>query len=67
MNSESLQFFQQWMEQFYNEQETAYIRVLHFKHLPGASKSQIRARILKDQEITNARIGQAKRPYCDFQ
>ena len=50
-------------------------RVLH-KHLPnylprpGASKSQIRASILKDQEITVARFGQAKRvilwPY-DFQ
>ena len=27
---------------------------------PGASKSQIRASILKDQEITVARIGEAK-------
>ena len=39
-----------------------YGRVL-YKHLPdysGASKSQIQASILKDQEITVARIGQAK-------
>ena len=28
--------------------------------MPGASKSQIRASTLKDQEITVARIGQAK-------
>ena len=34
-------------------------RVL-FAQLPGASKSQIRASILNDQEITVARIGQAK-------
>ena len=50
-----------------------YSKVLH-KHLPdcpGASKSQIRASILKHQEMTVARIGQAKsllwRYMYDFQ
>ena len=48
------------------------LRVLHIKHLPdcpGASKNQIWASILKDQEITVARIGQVKSVWWtyDFQ
>ena len=44
-----------------NEDNWTISRVLAaLARLPGASKSQIQASILKDQEITVAQIGQAK-------